>query len=352
MALPGEVRRRRQRQLVDRAVAELGLLRVLGAGRAGQAAPVVVEAGELLGDPRRALLGEHELQVGVALHHARVDEVPQRPVRPPRDLEQEHHLGRRVRAHVRHRAAAVVVDRQPEVLARRPDRLVVGGVERRHARPGRARRAGGRRRSGRWPWPTRSPATEASTSCSMIWAMPARRPGAWQQKSASQRLCACRPAQRLVEVAVGRRPAAARTSEPLGKNGGTVFGKTTSATTPSASSSAQPSLRSSSCGRRRRRGCRRRGSRARPPSGRSRRGASTRGTAGSRRRSPRRGSRRRSRRSDQWWHPWFLVLVGPGWGAERRAHGWRAATVAGPAAAADRRRPRARTHRGRVGRRS
>ena len=39
-------------------------------------------------------------------------------------------------------------------------------------------------------------ATAAPTSCSMIWAMPARRPGAAAQKSASHRLWARRPAQR------------------------------------------------------------------------------------------------------------------------------------------------------------
>ena len=74
--------------------------------------------------------------------------------------------------------------------------------------------------------------TDPSTSCSMIWAMPARRPGAWPQKSASQRLCARSPAQRR-----SRSPSVAPggwcTSDTFGKNGGTVLGKTTSATTPS-----------------------------------------------------------------------------------------------------------------------
>ena len=76
--------------------------------------------------------------------------------------------------------------------------------------------------------------TDASTSWSMIWAMPARRPGAWPQKSASHRLCACSPAHRLA-----RSPSVAPggwfTRETLGKNGGIVLGKITSATTPSAS---------------------------------------------------------------------------------------------------------------------
>ena len=39
-------------------------------------------------------------------------------------------------------------------------------------------------------------ATAASTSCSMIWTIPSRRPGAAAQKSASQRLWARSPAQR------------------------------------------------------------------------------------------------------------------------------------------------------------
>ena len=45
--------------------------------------------------------------------------------------------------------------------------------------------------------------TDASTSWSMIWAMPARRPGAWLQKSASHRLCACSPAHRRARSPVG-----------------------------------------------------------------------------------------------------------------------------------------------------
>jgi hypothetical protein len=72
----------------------------------------------------------------VAFHHAREDEVPQRAVGPPGDLEQEHGLGRRVVAVVGRRAAAVVVDRQADRLARRPDGLVVGCVERGHTRTG------------------------------------------------------------------------------------------------------------------------------------------------------------------------------------------------------------------------
>ncbi len=58
----------------------------------------------------------------------------------------------------------------------------------------------------------------------VIWAMPARRPGASAQKSASQRLWACSPAQRRsASAAVTAGGWAVR--EVLGKNGGTVFGK-------------------------------------------------------------------------------------------------------------------------------
>ncbi len=76
--------------------------------------------------------------------------------------------------------------------------------------------------------------TAASTSFSRIWTTPARRPGASAQNSASQRLCAWSPAQRIVySAAVG----GWAISEALGKNGGMVLGKRTSATMPSASSS-------------------------------------------------------------------------------------------------------------------
>lgn len=78
--------------------------------------------------------------------------------------------------------------------------------------------------------------TAASTSLRRICATPARRPGASAQKSASQRLWAWSPAQRIVySAAVG----GCAIREALGKNGGMVLGKTTSATMPSASSSAR-----------------------------------------------------------------------------------------------------------------
>ena len=66
--------------------------------------------------------------------------------------------------------------------------------------------------------------------------MPARRPGVRAQKSASQRLWACSPAQRSSRSWASAGGAWV-TSAPPGKNGGIVFGKMTSAAMPSASRS-------------------------------------------------------------------------------------------------------------------
>jgi hypothetical protein len=77
-------------------------------------------------------------------------------------------------------------------------------------------------------------ATAASTSLRKICAMPARRPGVSAQKSTIQRLCAFSPAHRnSYSSAAGGRAS----RFPDGKKGGIVFGKSTSATTPSSSSS-------------------------------------------------------------------------------------------------------------------
>ena len=127
VALARPVLARLQRHLLDDGQAPLALLR---ADRVAHAVEEVVERAEEVGHPRGALLGEHELQIGVTVEHAPDDEVGEHVVRPPRDLEQEHHdvflLGPADRA----RAAAVVVDRHAELLAHRPDRLVVLVVER------------------------------------------------------------------------------------------------------------------------------------------------------------------------------------------------------------------------------
>jgi hypothetical protein len=110
----------------------------------------------------------------------RVDEVPQRPW--------AHHVtssrassGPRVRPHVRHRAAAVVVTGMPRP-SHVPDGLVVGG---RRGRLARAGGAPGRRTPPVSPLLAHSISrTDASTSWSMIWAMPA----------AARRLARSRPA--------------------------------------------------------------------------------------------------------------------------------------------------------------
>ena len=65
------------------------------------------------------------------LEHAREDEVPQRPVRIPRRLDQPQHVRDLVLAVVRRPAARVVVQRDVEVLAGRPQRLVHRVVQRR-----------------------------------------------------------------------------------------------------------------------------------------------------------------------------------------------------------------------------
>ena len=66
--------------------------------------------------------------------------------------------------------------------------------------------------------------------------MPARRSGYSATKSASQRLCARMPARRAGNSSGVGGPAI---TAPVGKNGGTVLGKTTSAAEPSASISSQ-----------------------------------------------------------------------------------------------------------------
>ena len=116
-----------QRQLLDDGQAPLPFLR---ADRVAHAIEEVVERTEEVGNPRGALLGEHELQVRVPVERAADDEVREHVVRPPRDLEQEHHDVLLFGPADGARAAAVVVDRHAELLAHRPDRVVVLGVER------------------------------------------------------------------------------------------------------------------------------------------------------------------------------------------------------------------------------
>ena len=128
----------------------------------------------------------------------------------------------------------------------RPDRLVLG------------RDHGGSAASGGTPgsrMPPNSPARAPSGSrrrrrrrrCRKICAMPARRPGASSQKSASQRLCALQPGPAQLVLAAAGAP---RCSLPEGRTAGSVFGNSTSATTPSCLSLVEPALASPSCGTR------------------------------------------------------------------------------------------------------
>ena len=82
-------------------------------------------------------------------------------------------------------------------------------------------------------------AIASSMSFRKIWPMPARRSGASLQKSTSQRLWARIPASRCSYSSGGGGWA---NSTKLGKNGGTVFGKITSPTIPSASCSRVAAL--------------------------------------------------------------------------------------------------------------
>ena len=88
--------------------------------------------------PPGALLGEDHGEVRMAIQCAAEDQVPQRPVRPPVRLVHPHRERaappvRRARSGV----AAVVVDHQARLGARRPERLPVLGVERGNAGAGR-----------------------------------------------------------------------------------------------------------------------------------------------------------------------------------------------------------------------
>ena len=199
----------------------------------------VVEAVELrqgLEDPLRAALGVAEVQVRMALEHAREHQVPERAVRPPGDLEHEHRGGRRwVHAEVGSAAAAVVVDRHLVGLAGRPDRLVLGRVQAAGS-PNRAVRPGARCRPAgcaRPPTRSRPPSPRRRRDRSARTRHGARAPG-----TRSRRANGCGPAG-PPSGARRRRPTGGASSwlRAIGANGGWVFGKITSATQPSASCS-------------------------------------------------------------------------------------------------------------------
>ena len=114
-----------------------------------------IEGPECLGDPGRALLGEDELELGMAFQDAGEDEVPKRAMCPPGDLEHEHDLFDVLVAQRRYCAPAVVVDREARDLAGPPERVVDPRVQRaRDPNPGE-RRAGGCQLSFRLLPPTR-----------------------------------------------------------------------------------------------------------------------------------------------------------------------------------------------------
>ena len=173
---------------------------------------------------------------GVPLEHAREDEVPQRAVRPPGDLEHEHRGGRgRVHAEVGAPPPLWWLHRHLVRLAGRPDGLVLGRVQREEARAGRSAREHDAARAGCAPPPTRSRRPS-----------PRRRPGrsgrtrrgARAPATRSRRASGCGPAG-PPSGARRRRPSGGASSwlRAIGANGGCVLGKITSATQPSASCS-------------------------------------------------------------------------------------------------------------------
>ena len=129
----GEVLRRRHRHFRRRGAEELRLGRV---GR-GHAAVEPVQRLEAAGQPGHALLGDHEAQRRVPLEHAGEDEVPDRAVAEPGDLNEHHGPRRFVLAVVGQRAAAVDVDRHVEIGTDLPQRLVVVLPQRRQVGIGR-----------------------------------------------------------------------------------------------------------------------------------------------------------------------------------------------------------------------
>ena len=81
-------------------------------------------------DPARALLGEHEPQAREPLEHAAHEHVHERAVREERDLGEHDERRGEVLAVVGLPTARVAVDHHAELLADRPQRVVLLGVER------------------------------------------------------------------------------------------------------------------------------------------------------------------------------------------------------------------------------
>ena len=197
----GEVLRRGHRHLGRGGTEEVRL------GRVGRrhAAVEPVERLQAPGQPGHALLGDGEAQRRVALEHPGEDEVPDRAVAEPGDLDQHHGPRRLVLPVVGQRAAPVDVDRArrarrtPATAARSgPPTAAAGGSWAGWTA------AGCRRRGRRW----RRPSAPRRRRPPCRWRRPARcRPGgpAWPRRS--------RPAS---GCGPGRRPSAARSPRATG----------------------------------------------------------------------------------------------------------------------------------------
>ena len=83
-----------------------------------------VELAERLGDPRAALLGEHEAQTGEPVERAAREHVRQRALREERGLGEPDDTAGRLGAVVGRAGAGVLVDDDVEVLADRPQLVV------------------------------------------------------------------------------------------------------------------------------------------------------------------------------------------------------------------------------------
>ena len=131
----------------------------------------------------------------MALEHPGEDEVPDRAVAEPRDLDEHHGPGRLVLAVVGQRAAAVDVDRHVQVGAGLPQRLVVVLPQRRAGASWAGWTATGcpRRARRRSPWPSapRPPRRRCR------WRRPARcRPAVRARLRRSRPASGCAPAPR------------------------------------------------------------------------------------------------------------------------------------------------------------
>ena len=147
-------------------------------------------------DPGAAGLGEHELAgrgSARTRHRASGGHSPHLEERC--GLVRAHRGGGRPRPRSRGGPTAIEWRCTGICSSRTPPRTGRGGV-RRGSRAGTCGRTGSARPSGRASFAQRTSAIASSTSLRNTCASPARRPGAWAQKSTSQRLWACTPAQR------------------------------------------------------------------------------------------------------------------------------------------------------------